>query len=56
MFLPIEELEKLITSLRTDMIEKGIIFGFNSEVTIVASQKLDSIIFHYQVLNRKKIS
>ncbi|CAM4020601.1 aspartyl-phosphate phosphatase Spo0E family protein [Mesobacillus zeae] len=51
--LTLKELRQYIEFLRNDMISLGNQFGFNHEMTIIASQELDYFIYKYQVITRK---
>lgn len=51
-----KKLQKEMEFLRKDMIQKGISYGLNSELTILASQKLDALIYQYQFLNNSQIT
>lgn len=48
------ELKSYIEFLRNDMIQKGLSFGYNSDITILASHELDYFIFLAQSLKNKQ--
>ena len=48
----INNIEKMIEMKRKELIEIGLKYGFNSSLTLNASQKLDELILQYQKCNQ----